>query len=75
MRFNTLKRNFTRIEDDDLHKHFSIINERIYHNDTRKDVTQQSYVTIHGHRYNTRKVAFFLIHERWPSAAFLLPWE
>lgn len=70
-----MRKRDAKVEDHDLIKHFSILNDQIYHNDTRRNITKQQYVYIDGYSYNVRKIAFFLIHERWPAHNFLLPWE
>ena len=64
-----------KIEDHDLIKHFSILNNRVYRLDTMTDITDQKYIHVDGYSYNVRKIAFYLIHGRWPARGFLLPWE
>lgn len=63
------------IRDEELGSVIFIMDNRIYSVDTRKDITDQTYVALNGVRYNVRKVAFYLIHKRWPASGFLLPWE
>lgn len=64
-----------RIEDGSWLKHIAIVDNRIYRVDTMTDVTDQKTIQIDNFRYNVRKVAFFVIHGRWPARNFLLPWE
>lgn len=63
------------IREDDLHKHIFVLNDRIYHTDTRADITDRKYLQINGQQINVRKAAFYLINGRWPARGFLLPWE
>lgn len=75
MRHKVMKPSFTKIHEEDLTKHIFILDNRIYHVDTRKDITDQKYLQINGQAVNIRKAAFYILNARWPARGFLLPWE
>lgn len=64
-----------RIADKDWMKHIAITNNRIYRLDNMSDITEQKTLTIEGYAYNLRRIAFYVIHKRWPKRGFKLPWE
>jgi hypothetical protein len=70
-----LRHQAERIKNTEWRKHLAITNNRIYRLDTMTDVTGQKTIQIDGYEYNLRKIAFFVIHGRWPARNFLLPWE
>lgn len=64
-----------RIKDCEWPKHIAVINNRVYRLDKMIDITDQKHLYIEGYEYNLRRVAFFIIHGRWPARQFSLPWE
>ena len=64
-----------RIEDHEWLKHIAVFDSKIYRLDTMSDITHRKRIMIEGYEYNIRKVAFYIIHGRWPSRNFILPWE
>lgn len=64
-----------RVDGKDWLKHIAIINNRIIHLDRMLDITDQKTLMIEGYNYNPRRIAFYILHRRWPSRGFKLPWE
>ena len=56
-------------------KHIAIVDSRIYRIKGMRDITDNLEMQVDTYRYNVRKVAFFVLHNRWPAKGFLLPWE
>lgn len=65
----------SQIQGKDWLKHIAVINNRIIHLDRMLDITEQKTITIDGYSYNLRRIAFYVIHKRWPMRGFKLPWE
>ena len=65
----------SRVKDDEWLKHVAVFDSKIYRLDTMTEITNQKTITIDGYSYSLRRIAFYVIHRRWPSRNFILPWE